>query len=335
MKKSPPPRWIIVGLLVIILLGLIGCLLFFRSPYADFLNLTSFLKGSNLTALVNPSLGKNSSQCSDIDEMTILLTGIDQRSPDYLYGLADVIRIVRVDFKNQQVNVVALPRALLVNPPPEKLPVAGPILLNQAYFFGSPGMNYFQGEGYGAGSLAETIDYNFGIHSDQYIVVDFQAFVNFVNAIGGVEVDLPTYVDDMPSSYFPAGVQTLTGEQALTLARVRSKYSDLIRIDHQTIILKAIFNRIKNPATLIKLPQIVDSLQDSFITDASPAQITSLFCLMSKLDFEAVYFYNPPSELITTGWEYIPNMSAQMEIFRWDQRFTDWVNQSLIEQPVN
>ncbi len=335
MKKSSQPRWIMAGVIIVILTLMLGCLLFFKSPYADFLNITSFLKGSKLAALVNPSLGGNSAQCSDESELIVLMTGIDQRSSDFLYGLADVIRVARIDFETQQVNVVALPRALLVNVPQEKLPVASPILLNQAYFFGSPGMNYYQGEGYGAGALAETIEYNLGIHSDNYVVVDFQAFVQFIDAIGGVEVNLPTYVDDMPSSYFPAGVQTLDGAQALTLARVRSKYSDLIRIDNQTIILKAIFDRIKNPAIIIKLPKIVDSLQGSFITNASPARSASIFCLMSKLNSEDIHFYSPPPELITSDWEFIPNMSAQMEIFRWDQRFTDWVNQSLIELPVN
>ena len=73
------------------------------------------------------------------------MTGIDQRSSDFLYGLADVIRLVHVDFRTSQVNVVALPRALLVNVPQESLKVEGPILLNQAYFFGSPGMGYFNG----------------------------------------------------------------------------------------------------------------------------------------------------------------------------------------------
>jgi LCP family protein required for cell wall assembly len=335
MKKSSQPRWIIAGLLVIILLALIGCLLFFKSPYADLFNITSYIKGSKLSTWINSSLDGNSSQCSDQGQWVMLMTGIDQRNPDYLYGLADVIRLVRIDFNTQQVNVVALPRALLVNPPSDKLPVTGPMLLNQAYFFGSPGMNYFQGEGYGAGSLAETIEYNFGIHSDHYVVVDFQAFINFVNAIGGIEVDLPTYVDDMPASYFPAGVQTLTGEQALTLARVRSKYSDIIRIDNQTIVLKAIFSRLKEPRTLTKLPAIYNALKDSYITDLSSDQISSLICLAGKVEPHNLNFFSPPQDLIRLDQVMIPNMNNFMQVFLWEQPFADWVKQSLIDQPVN
>ena len=280
MKKSRKPQLIIGGVLIIILVTVFGCLFFLKSPVADNLNITAYIKQADLPALSKPS------QCSDAGELTILMTAIDQRSPDYLYGLADVIRLVHIDFRTSQVNVVSLPRALLVNVPQESLRVEGPILLNQAYFFGSPGMGYFNGAGYGAGSLAETIDYNFGIHSDQYVVVDFRSFVQFVDAIGGIEVDLPTFVDDMPSSYFPAGKQTLDGAQALTLARVRSKYSDLIRIDNQTIVMKAIFDRLKNPAIIVKLPKIYNALKGSFISDASADQIPSLVCQLSKTTAE-------------------------------------------------
>jgi LCP family protein required for cell wall assembly len=323
MKKFRQPQLIIAGVLIIVLVIIFGCLLFLKSPLADNLNITAYIKHAVLPGISNPS------QCSDEGELTVLMTAIDQRSQDYLYGLADVIRLVHIDFRTSQVNVVSLPRALLVNVPQESLKVEGPILLNQAYFFGSPGMNYFEGSGYGAGSLAETIAYNFDIRSDQYVVIDFHSFVQFVDAIGGIEVDLPTYVDDMPSSYFPAGKQTLDGAQALTLARVRSKYSDLIRIDNQTIVMKAIFDRLKNPVILLKLPNIYEALKDSFISDASADQISNLVCQITKTKAEDVHFYNPPPELISSDWAFIPNMNQQMEIFRWDQRLTEWINQSL------
>ncbi len=278
--------------------------------------------------------GSQDAVCGNVPEWQVLAVGIDERSSEYLYGLADVIRIVRVDFENPQINVVALPRATLVNPPSGLSRVPAPMLLNQAYFFGSPGMNYFEGYGYGAGALAATLESNFGVENDNYLVVDFQAFVKFIDAIGGIEVDLPTFVDDLPASYFPAGKQTLDGAQALTLARVRSKYSDLVRINNQTLILKAIFQRLKNPATIIRLPQIYASLKDSFQTDGSPAQITSLFCLLTHLEGEDISFHNPPEDLLLHDWEFIPNMNQQMEIFRWDERLSGWIEQSLSSKPA-
>jgi LCP family protein required for cell wall assembly len=261
----------------------------------------------------------------------VLMVGIDYRSGDYLYGLADVIRVVRIDFTRPQVNVVAIPRNLLVDPP-DRLAVDAPLLLNQAYFFGAEGMGYYQGSGFGAGSLAETISESFGVTPQHYLVVNFQAFEQFIDAIGGIEVDLPEVVDNLPESYFPAGVQTLNGAQALELGRIRKKYSDFVRINNQTIILKAIFEKLKSPAILAQLPEIYAAVKDSVITDATPNQINSLICLLPKTGSEDLHFYSPSEDLFSAEMVYIPNLDTEMQIFRWDQVFLDWLNQSLFEE---
>jgi LCP family protein required for cell wall assembly len=260
----------------------------------------------------------------------VLAVGIDYRGQDYLYGLADVIRVVRIDFTKPQVNIVPIPRNVLVSPPP-RLDVAGDMLLNQAYFFGTEGMGHYSGSGYGAGSLAETIYYSFGIRSDQYVVVDFRAFVQFIDLIGGIEVDLPTYVDNSPDSYFPAGKQTLNGTQALELARIRRKYSDVTRINNQTIVLQGVFNQLKNPAVITKIPQIYKTMIDSVLTDLTPEKISTLLCLLEKVDSSNLNFYEPPVELLTQEAVFIPNMNQDMIIYRWDQEFINWLHRSTWE----
>lgn len=270
--------------------------------------------------------------CGSQQELLILAAAIDYRGGDYLYGLADVIRLIRVDFTEPQVNVVILPRALLVNVPTDRIRAENPILLNQAYFFGTPGMQYYVGDGFGAGSLAETIQYNFGISAQQYVVINFDGFIQLVDALGGVEVDLPEVVVDDPYGYFPAGKQTLNGEQALRLARVRKQYSDLIRTDNQTLILQAIFRKLQDPAVLLRLPEITATLQDAVITDGSPDQITELICVLQKMGDREVLYAAPPAELITTDWVYVPSVQQQMEVYRWDRDFTVWMYQSLWAQ---
>lgn len=267
--------------------------------------------------------------CGNETQWTVLAVGIDYRGGDYLYGLADVIRVARIDFTNQQVNVAAIPRNLLIQQPPQRLDVTAPLLLNQSYFFGTPGMDYYQGSGYGAGALAATIQSNFDITAEHYVVVNFEAFVKFVDAIGGIEVDLPAPVDNLPTSFYPQGKQTLTGAQALELGRVREKYSDLQRIDNQTVILKGVLNKIKSPAILAKLPAIYRALKDSIVTDATPDQVSSLICLAGKLEAQDVQFFSPPQELLTPAMVYIPNLDAEMQVFQWDQGLVDWLHQSL------
>lgn len=268
--------------------------------------------------------------CGKDNEWIVLAVGIDYRGQDYLYGLGDVIRVVRIDFTKPQVNIVPIPRNVLVSPPP-RLDVAGDMLLNQAYLFGTEGMGHYSGSGYGAGSLAETIYYSFGVRSDQYVVVDFRSFVRFIDQIGGIEVDLPTYVDNSPDSYFPAGKQTLNGTQALELARIRRKYSDVTRINNQTIVLQGVFNRLKNPAVIAKLPQIYDTMIDSVLTDLTPEKISTLLCLLEKVDTSSLNFYEPPVELLTQDAVFIPNMNQEMIIYHWDQQYIDWLHRSIWE----
>jgi hypothetical protein len=78
--------------------------------------------------------------------MLVLAAGAD--SNDYLYGLSDVIRIARLDFVEPSITVVSLPRDLWVEIPGIEQPYGYTHgKLNQAYFFGGPGMGYYDGAG--------------------------------------------------------------------------------------------------------------------------------------------------------------------------------------------
>ncbi len=263
--------------------------------------------------------------CGDDNELMILMVAIDFQGSNYLYGLADVIRLVHIDFTEPRVDVVALPRALLVQVPPNLVNVEGPILLNQGYLFGTEGMGHYQGTGLGAGSLAGTILYNYGIEVDYYVVFNMNAFMILIDRLGGVEVDLPTFVDDRPKSYFPAGKQTLSGEEALTLARIRTKYSDNIRIDNQNIIIQAVIDKMRQPETLLRLPGLAEYMFDAVLTDGSLSQIPDGVCLLRSLEREDITFYNPGDDLIYNSRAFVPTVDKEMDIFFWDSALVEWM----------
>src|ERR1035437_5385954 len=75
-------------------------------------------------------------------------------------------------------------------------------LLNQAYFYGVPAMGYYNGPGGGAGLLAATLKQNFDLDVDNYVVVNMYTFVKFVDALGGIDVNLPQPVDGTPNLPF-------------------------------------------------------------------------------------------------------------------------------------
>ena len=271
--------------------------------------------------------------CGDVDEMTFLVVGTDFRGTNYLYGLADVIRIVHIDFTIPQVNIVALPRATLIEDPGPNLDVDAPVLINQTYLFGTQGMGHFSGAGYGAGALAETLQTNFGVSVDNYLVINFAAFENFIDSIGGISVTLPRSVDAEPAETFPAGTQWLNGEKALILARNRKNSSDNIRIDYQSLIIQGILERLTDPTVLANLPNVIDSFSNAVLTDVTPALIQTGLCMVSKVDPATIQYFNPGDDLITYGRTFIPTVNKEMDVFFWDQALVDWISNSLTSVP--
>jgi len=132
------------------------------------------------------------------------------------------------------------------------------------------------------------------------------AFVKGVNTLGGIDVYLPNAVDgNKPESagsqnyqnldYFNAGMNHLSGEQALNLARIRFGYTTIIRNENQTAIIKGIFNKITSLDVIVKVPKLVQLLGDTVETDLSPKQISNMICLIRKMNNEDLRFAGIPT----------------------------------------
>jgi LCP family protein required for cell wall assembly len=319
-KKSKKSCIVIPGILA----GL-GIVLVFLYYMLFQSNLTNF---GNFGKFSSGLLGSNS-VCSNESNATVLLVGIDYRAGDYLYGLADVIRVAEVDFDNQIINMVALPRDLLVEIPPERFKVPGPYKINQAYFFGTPGMLNYYGEGNGADSLNEVIDYNFGVKADHYLVINFYTFVDFINAIGGVDVNLPEPVYGGSQGDFPAGEQTLSGERALALSRIRENYSDAFRVRNQSLIIRAAFQKLLQPAMVLRYPLLITQFKDGILTDLPLDQLGSIALCFQGFDSNNLQTHEPPEDLLTLENIFLPSLNEWSYGYRWDNRLVDWIQISL------
>lgn len=263
--------------------------------------------------------------CGGPETMTILALGIDG-GDDYRYGLSDVIRVVRLDFVTPKVTVFDIPRDLWVEIPEiESFYGITHGKLNQAYFYGTPGMGYYEGPGAGAGLLARTLDLNFDLVVDHYIAVSMGVFVKIVDAVGGIDIYLPTDVDGTPiddktedMGYFYAGQQHFNGEQALRFSRIRKRYNAFTRTSNQNMVLCSLKDKITSPAVLPKIPQIISAFQDAVLTDLSPEQLAQMACLVPKLDSENLIFTGVPEEILTSGRVYSPQMKTQTYILQAD-----------------
>jgi LCP family protein required for cell wall assembly len=256
--------------------------------------------------------------------MTVLALGIDTRADNYLYGLADVIRIVRVDFVTPKVTVLSLPRDLWVEIPgiDNNYGVTHG-KLNQSYFYGTEGMGYYDGPGGAPGLMARTLAQNFNIQVDHYGSVNMVTFVRMVDAVGGIDIYLPHDVDGRPvddktedMGYFTAGQQHFNGDQALRFSRIRKVDTVFDRMDRQTMVLCALRDKLLSPSVLPKIPQLIASFQGSVITDLSLSQLSQLACLAPRISRENLLFTSLPTDLLEPSRAYDPHL--QTNTFIWD-----------------
>jgi LCP family protein required for cell wall assembly len=235
--------------------------------------------------------------------MFILLVGSDARRDTYDIGLADSVRLVRVDFIEASIRMLAFPRDLYVEIP--DIAEHNGIThgkLNQAFLYGNPGYKYYDGAGQGPGLLARTLEHNFGAHVDHYVAVNLQTFVRIIDTLGGIDVNLPYVIDGRvrgsrdPNRYFAAGEQHLDGYRTMLLARLRPG-GDLQRLEIQNLILRALADEFLSPTTVLKFPQLIRSFDESIQTDLNPTSIGQLLCLRKKLDTQEIGFLSFPATL--------------------------------------
>jgi LCP family protein required for cell wall assembly len=286
-----------------------------------------FASGLNPAAtLAATGIPVETTTCGGPPVLTLLAIGTDSRANSYTYGLADAIRIVRVDFTANRVTVLEFPRDLWVEIPEIADDIKGQDheKLNQAYLYGNPGFGYYDGPGQGPGLLARTLALNFGMQSDRYIAVNMRTFVKIVDAVDGIRVNLPNGVDGRTAKdrsarlVFPPGVQILDGEQALTLARIRNE-GVFERVSHQNTVLCALKDRLTSPGVVLKIPALVESFKGAVQTDLTPEQVTQLACLGTRIQGDDVTFASFPQELFVGTRVYDPVFEGR--VFIWDVDF--------------
>ena len=264
--------------------------------------------------------------CGGPPVMNILAVGSDVRGNNYNYGLADVIRLIRVDFVNPRVTVLEFPRDLWVEIPDIADNINGQTheKLNQAYLYGNPGFGYTDDPAEGPGLLARTLTINFGTTIDHYAAVNMRTFEKIVDAVGGIDVFLPEPVDGRTADdtnkrlLFEEGMLHLNGTRALTLARIRIA-GTFARADNQNRVLCALRDKLTRPEVVSKVPQLIQSFQGAIQTDLSPAQLGQLACLGTQLDPGNIVFASFPEEHFTATRIYDPVFKGR--VFIWDVDF--------------
>lgn len=244
------------------------------------------------------------STCGRSDAITLLILGIDYNAQ------ADAIRLVRIDFSKPEINLVAIPRDFYISVVGFDRYDIEKGRINATFGYGE----YFLGTGKGAKALAENLAYNFGVKTDHYFVLHLDVIARYIDAVGGVVVTLDAPVSDSFNS-FPPGVNLFYGETAVAFMRVREHDSDFMRIERQTMVLKALLEKVKsglNPVMVVNL-MLTMLKDDSTQSDLTLGDLQSFYCLFQNIDKNDIHIHEIPADMFHTwttpngGWVLIPH----------------------------
>lgn len=194
------------------------------------------------------------------DIINIMLVGQDRR-PGQFRQRSDAMILCTVNKKTKTLTMTSFLRDIWV-----RIPGYYDERLNVPYAIG------------GFKLLNKTMEYQFGIHADYNVEVDFTGFESVINALGGVPISLTSAeaatMNRTTGWGLSKGVNKLNGEQALAYARIRYIDSDFNRTNRQRTVLNAVFEQLKNKSAtelynlaLKILPMVTTDMKDSEIVE--------------------------------------------------------------------
>jgi LCP family protein required for cell wall assembly len=235
----------------------------------------------------------------DDGRLDLLLLGSDA-GPDRWSRRMDVMLLVEVDVATGKVAMIGLPRNLINAPyPPGTAAYDSNAchclqgLLNSLYVDATvfhPGNWPGSGPVKGIGAVRSVVSQLTGRPIDAVLVADLWGMLKVVDAMGGIDIDIPEAVSDdnypdpvyghIPMS-LPAGQQHLDGRHALFYARSRHQDSDYGRMQRQQTLLLAIRDEI-GPTTILNAPALASAAKGFVWTDLPRASLPNLVTLFGK-----------------------------------------------------
>ena len=219
----------------------------------------------------------------------ILLMGVDvsdNKDDPFENTRSDSIYLISIAPHAKNVNVISIPRDSKVYIHSKSYPDK----INHAFSYG------------GINTSVRTIEETLGVRINHYIVVSNQALVDFIDKIGGIDV----YVEkDMHYHDYTAklhidlkkGVQHLNGKEAEGYLRYRKDaLGDIGRIRRQQWFLNALSAKLKDPASIIKVPEALKSVSKYIQTDLSFYELAQYAALVKSTDPSKVKVATLPGE---------------------------------------
>lgn len=210
------------------------------------------------------------------DNISVLFIGVDDSNIRQKKGMgavrSDALVLATFNVKDKTVKLLSIPRDSYVYIPIEKKYDK----ITHAHAYG------------GVKATVETVEELLDIPVDYYVKMNFEAFVDVVDELGGIEFDVPYEIREMDSNdrknaiHLKPGLQTLNGEEALALARTRKYDNDIERGKRQQELMKAIFKKAMSVQSLTKFDDVMEAVGKNMTTNLTFEEMRGFFAYATK-----------------------------------------------------
>ncbi|QTN00805.1 LytR family transcriptional regulator [Sediminibacillus dalangtanensis] len=218
----------------------------------------------------------------DVDNVSVLFIGVDESNKRNNEGSSrsDALMLATLNKDDKSVKLLSIPRDSYVYIPE----VGYNTKINHAHAYGGPKASI------------EAVESLLDIPVDYYVKMDFEAFIDVVDALNGINVDVPYEMYEQDSNdkadaiHLYPGEQSLNGEEALALARTRKQDNDLERGKRQQEIIKAVIKKAANIGSITKYDDIMEAVGNNMSTNMRFSEMKSFisYGTSGSLDVETL-----------------------------------------------
>ncbi|WBX81950.1 LCP family protein [Virgibacillus salarius] len=241
------------------------------------------------------------------DNVSVLIIGVDD-SENRGYNeksRSDTLILATFNKSSKSVKLLSIPRDSYVN-----VPDHGYTKINHAHYFGGPKKSI------------ETVEDFLNVPVDYYVRLNFEAFIEVVDSLGGIQYDVPFEIVEMDSQdnknaiHLTPGYQKLNGEEALALARTRKYDSDIERGKRQQEIIKTIVKQATSASSILKLDDLITAVGNNMKTSLSFNEMKSFvsYGMNTNLSLSSVSLDGTGGKMNDGLWYYQVDEQSRNDI---------------------
>lgn len=264
------------------------------------------------------------------DNVSILFIGIDEsdkrKEKQQSNQLSDALILATLNIKDHTVKLLSIPRDSYVYIPERDTHTK----INHAHSYGGPK------------ATIETVENFLNVPVDYYVRLNFNAFMDIVDTLGGVEIDVQKEIVEQDSRdvagaiHLYPGLQTLDGEEALAYARTRKIDNDIERGKRQQELVKGIVSKALSLGSVLKYDDLIETVGDNMETSMSFRDIRSLvaYGTTGSINLES-YTLEGTDSYINNIYYYQVDEESRASIEHTLRAHLDLINENQTDNAIN